>query len=46
MPRRHLKMVNTVARIEFQFCRSETAALKHERKLIRSLKPKFNRAGV
>ena len=46
MPRRHLKMVNAVARIEFQFCASESAALKHEKKLIRSLKPKFNRAGV
>lgn len=46
MPRRHLKMVNAVARIDFQFCRNEAAALKHEKKLIRSLKPKFNRAGV
>jgi predicted GIY-YIG superfamily endonuclease len=46
MPRRHLRMVNEVSRIEFQFCPTETAALKHEKKLIRSLKPKFNRAGV
>lgn len=46
MPRRHLRMVNEVAKIEFQFCRTEAAALKHEKKLIRSLKPKFNRAGV
>jgi predicted GIY-YIG superfamily endonuclease len=46
MPRRHLKMVNSVARIEFQLCRTEAAALKHEKKLIRSLNPKFNRAGV
>ncbi len=46
MPRRHLKMVNAVTRIEFQFCASETAALKREKKLIRSLKPKFNRAGI
>jgi predicted GIY-YIG superfamily endonuclease len=46
MPRRHLKMVNAVSRIEFVLCASETAALKHEKKLIRSLKPKFNRAGV
>ena len=46
MPRRHLKMVNSVTRIEFQFCRTEMAALKHEKKLIRSLRPKFNRAGV
>lgn len=46
MPRRHLKMVNAVARIDFQFCPTEAAALRHEKKLIRSLKPKFNRAGV
>jgi predicted GIY-YIG superfamily endonuclease len=46
MPRRHLKMVRQVARIEFQFCPNEAAALKHESKLIRSIKPKFNRAGV
>ena len=46
MPRRHLKMVNAVARIDFQFCPSESSALRHEKKLIRSLKPKFNRAGV
>jgi predicted GIY-YIG superfamily endonuclease len=46
MPRRHLRMVREVARIEFQFCASEAAALKRESKLLRSLKPKFNRAGV
>ncbi len=46
MPRRHLRMVNEVAKIEFQFCRTEAAALKQEKQLIRSLKPKFNRAGV
>jgi predicted GIY-YIG superfamily endonuclease len=46
MPRRHLKLVNAVTRIEFQFCPGEAAALKHEKKLIRSLRPKFNRAGV
>jgi excinuclease UvrABC nuclease subunit len=46
MPRRHLKMVRQVARIEFQPCCNEAAALKHESKLIRAIKPKFNRAGV
>ncbi|MGD1084566.1 MAG: nucleotide excision repair endonuclease [Verrucomicrobiota bacterium] len=46
MPRRHLRMVREVARIEFQFCRDESAALRHESKLLRSLKPQFNRAGV
>ena len=46
MPRRHLRMVREVKRIEFQFCATEAAALKHEAKLLRSLRPKFNRAGV
>jgi predicted GIY-YIG superfamily endonuclease len=46
MPRRHLRLVNQVSRIELQFCDSESAALKRETKLIRSLKPKFNRVGV
>ena len=46
MPRRHLRMVRQVARIEFQFCASEIAALKQEAKLLRTLKPRFNRAGV
>jgi hypothetical protein len=35
-----------VARIEFQFCPGESAALKRESQLLRSLKPRFNRAGV
>lgn len=46
MPRRHLRMVHEVKRIEFQFCPTETLALAHEARLLRSLKPKFNRAGV
>jgi predicted GIY-YIG superfamily endonuclease len=46
MPRRHLRMLREVARIEFQFCPGESAALKHEARLLRSLKPRFNRAGV
>lgn len=46
MPCRHLKLLRHVARIEFQFCPDESAALKRESKLLRSLKPKFNRAGV
>src|SRR5580698_10317219 len=46
MPRRHLRMVREVARIEFQFCPNESAALRRESKLLRSLKPRFNRAGV
>jgi len=46
MPRRHLRMVTEVQRIELQFCVTESAALEREAKLLRSLKPKFNRAGV
>ncbi len=46
MPRRHLRLVREVARIEFQFCAGESAALRRESKLLRSLKPRFNRAGV
>jgi predicted GIY-YIG superfamily endonuclease len=46
MPRRHLRMVTEVERIEFQFCGTESAALEREASLLRSLKPKFNRAGV
>jgi predicted GIY-YIG superfamily endonuclease len=46
MPRRHLRMVREVSRIEFQYCANEAAALRRESKLLRSLRPKFNRAGV
>jgi len=46
MPRRHLRMAREVARIEFQYCPVELAALMRESKLFRLLKPKFNRAGV
>lgn len=46
MPRRHLRLLRQVARIEFQFCEGEAAALKREARLLRTLKPRFNRAGV
>ncbi len=46
MPRRHLRLVREVERIEFQFCANESAALVREARLLRTLKPKFNRAGV
>jgi hypothetical protein len=46
MPRRHLRMVREVARIDFDLCRSESVALAREARLLRRLKPKFNRAGV
>jgi hypothetical protein len=46
MPRRHLRMVREVARIDFDLCPNEAAALAREARLLRRLKPKFNRAGV
>jgi predicted GIY-YIG superfamily endonuclease len=46
MPRRHLRMVREVSRIELQFCPNEAAALRRESRLLRSFKPRFNRAGV
>lgn len=46
MPRRHLRLLRQVARIELQLCPDEPAALAQESKLLRSLKPRYNRAGV
>src|SRR6266566_3692216 len=43
---RQLRMVREVARIDFDLCPNESAALAHEARLLRRLKPKFNRAGV
>ena len=44
--RRHLRLMHEVARIDFDLCPNESAALAREAKLLRRLKPKFNRAGV
>ena len=46
MPRRHLRMLRAVVRIELQSCLDESSALARESELLRSLKPKFNRAGT
>lgn len=46
MARRHLRMVREVDAIEFQFCPTEAAALAREARLLRSLRPRYNRAGV
>jgi predicted GIY-YIG superfamily endonuclease len=46
MPRRHLRLLRLVLRIELQICEDEVAALQHEKRLILALKPRFNRAGV
>ena len=46
MARRHLRLLRQVRKIELQECTDEAAALARESELLRSLKPKFNRAGV
>jgi hypothetical protein len=46
MPRRTLRLLSLVHRIELRPCPTETAALACEAGLLRSLKPKFNRAGT
>lgn len=46
MPRRHLRMLRLVARIELQECSDESSALARESELLGSLKPRFNRAGT
>ena len=44
--RRHLRLLNSIERIELQECASEEAALAREAELLRGLKPRFNRAGT
>lgn len=46
LPRRHLRLLRAVARIELERCADESAALARERELLRSIKPRFNRAGT
>lgn len=46
MPRRHLRLLRAVERIEFQECADESSALAREAELLRSLRPRFNRAGT
>ena len=46
MPRRHLRLLRAVARIELQECVDEFSALTREAALLRSLRPKFNRVGT
>lgn len=46
MGRRHLRLLRQVVRIELLECPDEAAALAKEAELLRTLKPKFNRAGV
>ena len=46
LPRRHLRLLRAVARIEIQECANEAAAVAREAGLLRSLRPRFNRAGT
>ena len=46
MPRRHLRLLRTVERIELQTCADEAGALAREAELLRTLRPKYNRAGT
>ena len=44
--RRHLRLMREVVRVDFDLCPTESSALAREAKLLRRLKPRFNRAGV
>jgi len=46
MRKRHLRLLSRVVSIELELCAGETAALEREAHLIRTLKPRFNRAGT
>src|SRR5258708_657064 len=46
MPRRHLRLLRAVERIELRPCADESAALATESILLRTLRPRFNRAGT
>jgi len=46
MPRRHLRLLRSVVRIELQECPDESTALARESELLRALRPGFNRAGT
>jgi predicted GIY-YIG superfamily endonuclease len=46
MPKRHLRLLRAVTRIDLEPCPDEPAALKREAELLRQLRPRFNRAGT
>jgi predicted GIY-YIG superfamily endonuclease len=46
LPRRHLRLLRSVTRIELQQCPTESSALDRESELLRQLRPPFNRAGT
>jgi len=46
LPRRLLRLLHRIERIDWETCKDEAAALQREAELLLSLKPRFNRAGV
>lgn len=46
VPKRLLRLLKSVERIELEECEDEAAALTREAELLLELKPRFNRAGV
>ncbi len=46
LPRRQLRLLRAVARIELQECADESTALARESELLRTVRPRFNRAGT
>jgi excinuclease UvrABC nuclease subunit len=46
LPRRTLRLLRSVTRIDMQQCPDESSALARESELLLSLRPKFNRAGT
>ena len=46
MPRRHLRLLRAVDRIEFELCADEASALAREAELLKTIRPRFNRAGI
>lgn len=46
LARRQLRLLRAVTHIEFQLCPDEFSATAKESELLRTLKPKFNRAGT
>ena len=46
MPRRQLRLLRAVERIDLEECLDEASALARESELLRSLRPRFNRAGT
>jgi predicted GIY-YIG superfamily endonuclease len=46
LPRRQLRLLRAVVRIELEECPNESSALAREAELLRCLRPRFNRAGT